>query len=179
MEAVVNLRQWQLHLPSQKIDTNVARWMNKSFQEIRSLLPIYFDRTKTFATPLYGFDVALLDKRGSDTTTKKTEWNAAVTDFLARQDKLSGPPTAVAVLLDGEGTSNLHVERGFCLSQPVAASLKSGLSDAEPKREASDENNARVLWPAVYLRSTLHLTPTTSRSTVSSHGSGLIRSSQK
>lgn len=177
MESIVSFRQWQLHLPSNTLETKLTLWMHVSFQEIQSLLPIYFDRVHAFATPFYGFDTDALWQRQESTTSSsaphnyhhphnRTDSNVTITDFLRRQEKLGGPPTAVAVVLDAVATSNLHVERGFRLASAEA--------------EFKNEEDARVLWPAVYLRSTLHLASSLSSSANtrhSPHSSGVFRSS--
>jgi len=92
-----------------------------------------------FAKPLYGFDPA--------PTTRSTsqDWESKVIEFLRKQEKSGGPPTIVAVVLDAVGADNLHLERGFEVD----------------REDAKDEDMAdlpdRVLWPAVFMRSTMHL----------------------
>ena len=133
----------------------------------------------------------------------RTDWSASVTDFLRRQEKLGGPPTAVALVLDAMGASNLHAERGFRLAAtnapptptsttaPTAPpaddliSSSSGGSGSSPeaKLDGSHGDNALgVQWPAVYLRSTLHLstssTTNSSSARASPRSSGLLRGSQ-
>lgn len=163
METIVSLRQWQLHMPSTDVDTRLTRWLRKSFREIQSLLPVYFDRVQAFATPLYGFDTAALRQRQgnvAEADENRTDWDVTISDFLRRQEKLGGPPTAVAVVLDAAAASNLHLERGFRFAPAETDSKKT--------------EDARVLWPAVYLRSTLHLA---SSSLLSSGPSMNVRSS--
>jgi len=185
-----------------------------------SLLPVYFDRVQAFSRPFYGFDTAALWKRG-DTTNRsssskrnlhpkkaRTDWSASVTDFLRRQEKLGGPPTAVALVLDALGASNLHAERGFRLAAAnapptptsttapavvmpaappaddlISNSSSGGESSPEAKLNSSHGDNALgVQWPAVYLRSTLHLATSSATNSnsvrASPRSSGLLRGSQ-
>jgi hypothetical protein len=145
--------------------------MQKAFQETLSLLPIYFDRVHAFATPFYGFDTCALwqqqpnpgSSRTPDGHTHRTDWDAVIIDFLKRQEKLGGPSMALAIVLKAQATGNLHVERGFRVE-----------TDAETK----DEKDPRVLWPAVYLRSTMHLTTSSQSVRSSPHNSGVLRLSQ-
>jgi hypothetical protein len=145
--------------------------MQKAFQETLSLLPIYFDRVHAFATPFYGFDTSALwqqqphpgSSRNADVQNHRTDWDAVIIDFLKRQEKLGGPSMALSIVLKAQATGNLHVERGFRL---------------ETDTEAKEEKDPRVLFPAVYLRSTMHLS-TSSQSVLSSpHNSGVLRLSQ-
>lgn len=73
------------------------------------------------------------------------DWEAKVIDFLRRQEKAGGPPTVVAVVLDALGADNLHVERGLEMDR------------VDVKEMETVDLPERVLWPAVYMRSTLHL----------------------
>ena len=176
-----------------------VRWMLQSFDHISSMLPIYFDRVQTFATPFYGFNVAALWNRSSknDSNVKSNKqacvssFSDSVTDFLRRQEKLGGPPTAVGLILNATGASNLHTERGFWLSATAAPSssaapISGGVdlpdlgnlhtsggvvgntNNHGPTEKVTqqlevsplpklDEDPMVVQWPAVYLRSTLHL----------------------
>jgi hypothetical protein len=147
--------------------------MHKAFQETMSLLPVYFDRVHAFATPFYGFDACALwqqqqqthpgSSRSPDVHTYRTDWDAVIIDFLKRQEKLGGPSMALAIVLKAQATGNLHVERGFRL---------------ETVAEAKEERDPRVLWPAVYLRSTMHLAASSYSVRSSPHNSGVLRLSQ-
>jgi hypothetical protein len=64
-------------------------------------------------------------------------------EFLRRQERGGGPATAVALVLDAVRTNNLHVERGVQLS---------GTPD-----DNADPSDITVCWPAIYMRSTMHL----------------------
>lgn len=170
MDAIISLRCWQLHLPSKENDTTCSRYMNESFQRIRSLLPIYFDRTRTYANHCYGINTSLcmdIDKckqnePGNTEYTEPDDFDSIVVDFLHRQNKLGGPSMAIGILLDAMSTSNLHVERGFSVSVNT---------------ETSKSDDVRTTWPAIYLRSTMHLpTPTPPKNDTG--GSGMFASSQ-
>ena len=175
MDTIISLRYWQLHLPSHDNDTMHSIYMNESFQRIRSLLPLYFDRTRTYANHCYGIDTSLLSKQDQSTSasknvhsddntecTKLNDHESIVVDFLYRQDKLGGPPMAIGIVLDATSTSNWHVERGFSME-----------SDMENRKS----DDVRILWPAIYLRSTMHL-PTPVPPKNDAGGSGLFTSSQ-
>lgn len=142
---LVSLRRFQtnIQIPAR---TRIEKWFDESCRILISLLPIYFDRVASFAKPLYGFEP--VHPPPSTTSPFAKNWEAKVTEFLRKQEKGGGPPTAVAVVLDALGADNLHVERGY-----------------QGRREEAKEVDARelperVLWPAVYLRSTLHLDQT-------------------
>lgn len=115
----------------------MEKWFDESCRILISLLPIYFDRVAAFCKPLYGFDPT-----PNRPPPPFFNWEDKVTEFLKKQEKAGGPPTAVAVILDALGADNLHVERGFQL----------GRKDSD-----CGELPERVLWPAVYLRSTTYL----------------------
>jgi hypothetical protein len=152
---MISLRKWQRFLPP-TTDTRLSLWFQTSFQEVVSLLPLYMDRVRAFSGPLYGFDTVPMFQ---DNATLRHDWDDAVQAFLKKQDKVGGPPTAVAIVLDAQSTCNLHVERGFWLAATSNA--------AEEK--SPEELGARVLWPAVYLRSTLHLAAATAEALSKKH----------
>ena len=174
--------------------------MHQSFDDIKALLPVYFDRVQAFSTPFYGFDVAALWERGDSKKKRTEDWNTVVAEFLRRQERLGGPPTAVALILDAVGTSNLHSERGFRLASATsptitatraAPNMKNNTSSGnrfegkqqQRQEEPSPDDNAwGVQWPAVYLRSTLHLSTSSSSGNsnvrASPRSSGLLRGSQ-
>lgn len=141
--------------------------MTESFRRVVTLLPIFFDKIEAFATPLYGFNTSSGSPLKLGSIIEDGDYSDLenhIVEFLRRQEKLSGPPTAVAIILDAAGTSNYHIERGFRLSLDVT-----GVA----------ENDVRNRWPAVFLRSTayfasgkLQLNHTTSR-TMSSSSSSL------
>jgi hypothetical protein len=154
---MISLRKWQRFLPKTK-ETRLSTWFHTSFQEVVSLLPLYMDRVRAFSGPLHGFDTTHLFQDAK----LRHDWDGAVMAFLKRQEKAGGPPTAVSIVLDAQSTSNLHVERGFWLAANA------------PEEKSPEEYGARVLWPAVYLRSTIHLAAAAASA---GFGSGLLRSS--
>jgi hypothetical protein len=141
LESIVLMRQWQSQLlpgdqkNNSEDETRQYQWLRQSFKQVLSTLPLYLDRAQAFAGPLYGLS--------NQETAKQPSLEALVLEFLRRQEKLSGPSMVVAIILDAVGTSNLYPERGFRLSSDVIAAA------------AAD---ARMLWPAVYMRSTMHST---------------------
>lgn len=163
-ETILRLRQWKQVLPKQPPETRLARWFHEIYERTLSLLPIYFDRIQAFAGPLYGFDIGRL-MQGK---TIVYDYDQDVLEFLRRQEKGGGPPMAIAIVLDAVRTANQHVERGFQLS-----------SDDKKQPEGDDEEyNARVAWPAVYLRSTVAMVASaarTSSSSVSSSQGNLLQ----
>ena len=92
----MSLRRFQtnVQIPAR---TRLEKWFDESCRLLISLLPIYFDRVAAFAKPLYGFEPAL---PASSSSPFAKNWEAKVTEFLRKQDKGGGPPTAVAVVLD-------------------------------------------------------------------------------
>jgi hypothetical protein len=197
METIVNMRKWQRTLvllnenqQKRKGDKNsftrMQTWLAQCQQDCLSLLPIYLDRVEAFSGPLYGVDTTALFSAASArnhpaTNTNRqpsmNDWDALVLEFLRKQDKLGGPPTAVALVLDALATGNWHVERGFRLTE-----LEYDDSNDNKKSDGNEDRvesgNPLVLWPAVYLRSTTYLnSATASRSAGATHGSGLLRKS--
>lgn len=159
-ETILSLSRWKRDLKD-VTETRLDRWFRQSHQDIMSLLPIYFDRIDAFSGPIYGFDSLALK-----TKTYAKDWDETILEFLRKQDKAGGPPTAVALVLDAIATNNRHVERGFQLTLT--------------KELPEDEEPLRVIWPAIYLRSSVHLAAaTTQRMSLSGvpHGSGLLRKS--
>jgi hypothetical protein len=174
IDTIVNLRYWQKHLPHKNdndVSTIYIQWMYRAYQHIRSLLPIYFDRTLTHANHYYGFNPSLLLHQQTSTNTSlnknsssnsiindtidHTDYDSCVVEFLLRHErKFGGPSIAIGVVLDTMHTSNLNIEYGFCLDKDAETLSKSG--------------NIQTLWPAIYLRSTIHTLvpppPTTSNS---------------
>lgn len=158
----MSLRQWQLHLPDKRLDTRLTRWMHSSFRHMLSLLPLYFDRVRTFAKSLYGFDTTRLWKDNKKSMLRpEPNHNEAIGAFLRKQAKLGGPPTAVVLVLDGVGTNNCRVELGCHFS-----------NDKNPER--LEKMNIQSLWPAMYVRSTLHLSASSASSSVLSPQSNLL-----
>jgi hypothetical protein len=179
MNTILSLRYWQSNLPPKDCTTTYSRWMNASFQRIRALLPIYFDRTRIYANHCYGFNTSkLLDLEKSMSTNSNsntnnngkntgfnspTDHNSNVMEFLHRNKKLGGQlPMAIAIVLDAIGAGNLRVERGFCLEK----------NDIDPTKV----DDVRLRWPAIYLRSTIHFGTHPQRSDAG--GSGIFNSSQ-
>jgi hypothetical protein len=122
------------------------RWIVQAHRYILSLLPLYFDRIYTFASPLYGFDTTRLWTK-ADGTAKRwptTSWNEVVIQLLRQQEK-TGHTSAVCLAL--ETTSNARPERGY---QVQCGAQQGGQAD-----EVS--NGSNTSWKAMYLRSTLRL----------------------
>jgi hypothetical protein len=139
-------------------------WFRNTYDRIASLLPVYFDRIQAFSAPLYGYDTsALLQAKKVD-----TEWNAAVIDVLRRQER-SGTPMAFILVLDAESAGTANLQKGLQL-----ASLASH-NDCEL-------DDDRIRWPALYVRSTLHLTSvaqSSSRPASTQGSSGYLNSSSQ
>ena len=170
MDTIISLRYWQLHLPPKDHNTTYSNYMNESFLRIKALLPVYFDRTRTYANHCYGINTTLVLNPDKTTAASKNahshsidgnDHDSTVLDFLFRQDKLGGPPMAIGIVLDSISTSNWHVERGFSVE-----------SDSESKKS----DDVRMVWPAIYLRSTMHL-PTPAPPKTDAGGSGIFASS--
>lgn len=147
---MVSIRRCQnvLQIPCR---TRLEKWFDETCRVLISLLPLYFDRVSVFTNPLYGFDPLLVG------ASPFQDWEAKVTEFLRKQERAGGPPTAVAIVLDALGADNLHLERGFQVQREDVKEM-----------DAVDLPNS-VLWPPVYIRSTLHLSSASPHQR-SSHG---------
>jgi hypothetical protein len=161
METILSLQQWkksmeqmQLKQQNQK-ETRLSRWFHQTFDKVLSLLLVYFDRIQAFSKPLHGFDITRLMQGKS--VTENYDHN--ILDFLHRQEKGGAPTTAVAIVLDAGRTGNEHVERGF------------QLKNVDKKEEV---DSGRLSWPAIYLRSTIHLSAASSAANTSGHTSSGI-----
>jgi hypothetical protein len=130
------MRQWQHTLS--KFDkskkTRQTLWLESCFKRILATLPVFFDRTRVHASSFYG-----LVNTKFPISNSCDDLENEILEFLRRQEKLSGPPAAVAVVLDAEGTSNFHPEQGFCLSTNMV-------------RPSKDQGRL----PPVFIRSTIH-----------------------
>ena len=147
--------------------TRLEVWLNQTHQDVMKLLPIYFDRIDAFSSPLYGFDTSKLKTNRE----ASHDVEGPILDFLRRQEKAGGPPTAVCLVLDAVATNNLNVERGFQLERERNA-------DDEDDSLATDHEAWQKEFPAIYVRSTLHLAAATaavSASSTNSSSSGLLR----
>lgn len=149
LESIVNLRQLKKYIIPEPIETRIYKWMIETLRSFQSLLPIYFDRVNAFSGPLYGFD-----SRPARSAIEGKNWSGQVLSFLRKQEKLGGPDTVVAVVLDAAATNNLNFERGFVLSPTSTLKHSSQQLTDNMGQHAFD---IRVLWPAVYMRSTTTL----------------------
>ncbi|GAX11547.1 hypothetical protein FisN_22Lh237 [Fistulifera solaris] len=136
LESIVLMRQWQ-HAMSKfdkSKETRQTLWLESCFKRILATLPVFLDRTRVHASSTYG-----LVNTKFPISNSYDDLEVEILEFLRCQEKLSGPPAAVAVVLDAEGTSNFHPEQGFCLSSNMVHSSK-------------DQD----CWPPVFIRSTIH-----------------------
>jgi hypothetical protein len=172
LESLVSLRRWQKTLVPADDESNnktrINQWLRQSYQHVLSLLPIYYDRARVTAGTLYHLDTAAatMSRRSmSSISSTSTSYNNSnnlslddcVLEFLKRQERLGGPPTAVALVLDAAGTSNWHPERGFRLSADnVSIGNNNGDHHDHGGDDGNTDDNARALlsWPAMYLRTT-------------------------
>jgi hypothetical protein len=115
-------------------ETRQTMWLESCFKRILATLPVFLDRTRVHASSAYG-----LVNTKFPISTSYDDLENEILEFLRRQEKLSGPPVAVAVILDAEGTSNYYPEEGVCLSTNIV-------------RPSKDQNR----WPPVFIRSTIH-----------------------
>lgn len=144
LESIVLMRQWQHALPKldEASETCQTLWLERCFRKVLAALPLFLDSTRVCASSLYGLvNTKFPVGDGYD------DLESDILDFLRRQDRLSGPPTAIAVILDAEGTSNFHPEKGFCLGSNLVPGEKSGEKNSV---------DLQTLWPPVFIRSTLH-----------------------
>ena len=127
-------------------------------------MPIYFDRINAFASPLYGFDTMHL---WADSRAQSEHYDSLVLDFLRKQESKGGPPMAVCIVIDAVSTCNLNFGRGFVAKWSREHSIAAkDLTPAELERKE---------WQAVYMRSTVHYsTSSSSMARSPSHGGGSI-----
>lgn len=153
---LLSLRKWKAHLPKKHVDNRVTHWMHWSIAQVNALLPVYFDRVRAFASPVYGFDVSKLWHRRvvQPTDERTTDWNAVVVDFLRRHAKGGGNyEMAVALVLDDVSTGTSSIERGYQIGR-----TEDKTNDcSNEKGIVADVKPTLVGWPAVYLRSSLRL----------------------
>lgn len=169
MDAILSLRRWKLVLPESKNPSpRLTLWFHATLDHYTSLLPIYFDRVQTTSAPLYGFDSSLL-LQGKHVTV---DWNGPILDVLRRQEKI-GVPMAVALVLDAVQSGTFHVQRGVQFS----ATAPDG-GEGRLLRDGIPLDDARIRWPAVYLRSTLHLNAAPARPSMSQTGAAPLNGSQ-
>lgn len=132
--------------------------MIAAHRHIVSLLPVYFDRIYSFASPLYGFDTSEL---WSDMSVgfALTSWDEQVISFLRQNDK-ADCTAAMCLVLETAG-ADARIERGY--------QLKTG---QETKTKADEiSNSSAKYWQAMYLRNTTRLVQQ-SNVTSSPHVSG-------
>lgn len=114
----------QFNLVSHK-STALVLWAKTAFQDFLSMMPLIFDRIHAFAHPLYGFDQqVLLEATQKERTFQSdskgvVDLDSIVSNFLRRQEKASGTPTSVAIVLNTEGLQDDEGESQDCqTSQP-------------------------------------------------------------
>lgn len=178
VETITALHKWKNVSYKETDSTRVSVLFRNAYRNIVALLPIYFDRVLAFSGTLYGFDTRSVLQNSNALMSGSNDWNSHVMEFLRRQEKGGGPTTAVAIVLDAVQTQNLLLEQGLQLQN---GSLE------EKKQEL--QSDPRRCWPAIYLRSTLHIgspaprsAPRTDRdsgsASVTSHGN-LLQSWRK
>lgn len=139
---LIKLRKWQeLIGKGHGHSCAQTRWVIQAHHHILSLLPIYFDRIYTFASPLYGFDTTSLWAT-VDKTKQWPLWNEVVFQFLRQQEK-AGNTAAVCLAL--ETSSDARPDRGYQLGR--AQSISNNV----------DRVADGACWHAMYLRSTMRL----------------------
>jgi hypothetical protein len=122
--------------------------MRKLLQLLISLLPVFFDRVEAAAPSLYGFQIATLEEPGRVRLGMLPNvMESKVTEFLRPEDR-SGPPMAIAVVLDAavNGSKRLNLDRGY--------SSAHGEDNGE-MRPPTENQSALLRWPVVYLRSSI------------------------
>lgn len=157
-ETILATQRLKQHINFQS-ETKLQEWFRNVLQRIVAVLPMYFDRIHAFGSPLYGFDALPLST---------TKYDAAVLDFLRRQENKGGPSMAISLVLNALETDNLQFGRGVVLVDRYDSHVE--LTPMERERQE---------WQAVYMRTTVHHGSTLTTSPLSrspSHGSGSISS---
>ena len=99
-ESVIAMSKFKTKLASMESnETTLMKWFGSIFLDVKSILPIYFDRVRAFCKPLYGFE----PQKGS----VQTDYDTLVLDFLRKQDEL------MAVCIVHDASDNEQIERGF------------------------------------------------------------------
>lgn len=156
---LASIRQWKHSLPSQSLHNRASQWMHWSIGQVKSLLPIYFDRVRAFASPLYGFDVSklLLRRVSSFTDDSSTNWNSMVQDFLRNHARNSASyEIALALVFEATSFGSYRIEQGYSISR-LEDSPKSTTKSTTDCAGALETRTALEKWPAVYLRSSSRL----------------------
>jgi len=97
MDTIVNLRRMKVSLESNKKEgtaTQLHVWFGIALQQVHSMLPLYFDRVRASAKPIYGFDPSFLDS----TSTVSVDLDAQIIDFLRKSEGTM----AVCIVLEDE-----------------------------------------------------------------------------
>lgn len=159
MESVTNAQRVKLSLMHLTTNTTcVGQWMRKLLQQLISLFPIFFDREEASAPSLYGFEKTTAVDAPPVTDPKlgpslQDIVRTKLTEFL-RLEERSGPPMAIAVVFHSAtsltGSFNLNLDQGFSSSSMM------GDDNVVKPKSVSDNQNALLRWPAVFLRSTAH-----------------------
>jgi hypothetical protein len=114
---LMKLRQWQ-NLMAKQVEDRChpsgaqTRWVVQAHRYILSLLPLYFDRVYTFASPLYGFDTTNLWSQVDTAKKWPTSWDQVITQALWQQEKVGN---TAAICLALETSSGARPERGYQL----------------------------------------------------------------
>jgi hypothetical protein len=110
LETIVSARKVKMYLiAANHKETALLLWMKTTFQDYLSIMPLVFDITHSFATPLYGFDQQILLEATQNERTfmndrkSVVDWDHVVMDFLRRHEKAGGNFMAVAIVLNTEG----------------------------------------------------------------------------
>jgi hypothetical protein len=82
-ETILAVRRIQVRLDSLKYTTSLHEWFRTALQEVRSLLPLYFDRIRAQAKPLYGFDPARI---GSVQQQITMDYDALIWEHLKKHE---------------------------------------------------------------------------------------------
>jgi hypothetical protein len=81
METILTVRRVKVKLESIQERTKLHDWFVLALQEIHSILPLYFDRLRAHASPVYGFEPARLG-----TPSANVDFDGQITDFLRKYE---------------------------------------------------------------------------------------------
>lgn len=123
-ETILTLRQINIKFPD---ESPMQQWWKQFREGALSIMPIYFDRIRSSAQSLYGFDPFKLER-----TPKHDAIDVTIQEFLKRQE---GHITAVFIVMNNTDLSCPNFEYGYV-----------------QRKSVQESNKALQEWPVCYYR---------------------------
>lgn len=149
MDTILTTRRIRVMLESLVTKTKLHEWFTIALHQIQSLLPLYFDRLRAHAIPLYGFNPSRLG-----TSSVQTDYDAQIMNFLRRHEGAM----AISIVLEDQNDDSwpaMYLRSsidGLTRSSSSGGSLSSRLLLGRRDEEVDDishleqYNNTRG-WP--------------------------------